>query len=185
MEIIEPYILPVLTLIVAPLITSIVAYLITSRKVKRDFHDKALQNRYYKVYCPLRNLLLETHITGASTGYFFRQRLEKALHSFKKFKFKEGFRWLNKNYVTNQLYEVEFGKEFPLKEIKEVIKKDGKWADSILISLIQSADRAGYEKFAYSYDGADDGLLEKEKFELAEHIWNTYEKLNKRLLPSL
>jgi hypothetical protein len=183
MEKAQPYIQTILTLIIAPLITSIVAYFITSKRVKRDFHDKALQNRYYKVYCPLRNLLLETHITGASTGYFFRQRLEKALQSFKRFKFKEGFRWLNKNYVTNQLYEVEFGKEFPLKEIKQIIKGNGKWADSTLVSLIQSADRSGYEKFAYTFDGKNDGLLEKEKFELAEYIWDIYEKLNKRLLP--
>lgn len=169
--------------LIAPVIISVIGYQIAVRRVKRDFHDKALQNRYYLVYSPLRSLLLETHITSASLGFYWSQRIERAWPYFKKLKIGEGFKRLDKNFGANPLHEVEFGNDFPLEEIKKVIKKSGKWADVKIINLTQKADRASWEKVAHSFDGKPDGLLEDEKHDLAIYIWDTYEKLNRRLLP--
>lgn len=183
METLQPLITPIIIYIIAPIITYLLTYHFTVRKAKRDFYNKALQNRYYLVYVPLRNLLLETHITGASLGFYLSQRIKRAWPYFKKLKINEGFKRFDKKFGANPLYEVEFGRDFPLEEIKKVIKKDGKWADAKLVNLIQSADRSSYESQAYSHGDEFDGLLEIEKFNLANHICDSYEKLNRRLLP--
>jgi len=170
-------------IIITVLIGPFIAYKFAVKKTKDDFYNKALQNRYYLVYSPLRNLLLETHITGASIGLFFKARVKKALVLAKNMEFRKAFKLLCRNYKENQLYEVEFGNEFPLESIKEIVKKQGKWADAKLLNLIQNADRSSYETWAYSMDGKSNGLLEQEKFNLAEHIWDQYEELNRRILP--
>lgn len=123
MEATQPIIISIITAIIAPLVISVIAYQIAIKKAKRDFHNKALQNRYYLVYSPLRNLLLETHITGVSSGFYLSQRIERAWPYFRKLKIRKGFRRLNKEFGANPLYEVEFGADFPLEEIKKVIKK--------------------------------------------------------------
>lgn len=173
----------IVALLFTNIISPILAYKIAQRKIKDDYYDKALQNRYKLIYSPLRSLLLETHITGASLGFYFSQRLKKALPYFKKFKIKDGFRRLSKDFCSNPIYEVEFGNDFPIEGIKKIVKKNNEWADTSLMNLIQSADRSTYEKVAYSHDGKPDGLLEIEKFYLAKHIWDTYNRLNKRLIP--
>lgn len=173
-----------ITLVFTTIFGPIIAYKIAQKKTKDDFYNKALQNRYKLVYCPLRALLLETDITGASARFYFNQRFKKALPFFKKFKIREGLKRLSKDFDSNPLYEVEFG-DFPMDKIKEVVKKNSIWADTKLLNLVQEADRSTCET-ALDYSRSDltyQGLLENEKFELAEHIWDTYEKLNERLLP--
>jgi len=172
-----------IVLLITAIVSPIIAYKIATKKTKNDFYNKALQNRYKLVYAPLRALLLETHITGASRGFYFSQRLRRSLPYFMRFNFKKGFQKLSKSFGADPLYEVEFGADFPLENIKKIIQKQGKWADSKLLNLVQSADRSSYESRAYRIDGKSNGLLEIEKFRLAKHIWDTYEKLNKRLLP--
>lgn len=174
-------------LIITAIVGPIISYKIASKKAKDDYYNKALQNRYYLVYSPLRNLLLETHITGVSSRFYFSQRLKRAWPYFKRLKIRKGFRRLDKEFDANPLYEVEFGNNFPLEEIKKVVKKQGKWADAKLLNLAQSADRASYESRAYRFSNEptalSEGLLEIEKFNLAKHIWDTYEELNRKLLP--
>jgi len=63
--------------------------------------------------------------------------------------------------------------------MKEIIEKHGEWADSSLLNLIQSADRSRYEEF-----GQYESLLTEEELALADHIWDMYDRLNKRLLPN-
>lgn len=162
----------------------ITEYLIGQRKEKNDFYNKALRNRYELIYCPLRILLLETHITGASMRFYFKQRLRKALPFFKKLKIHEGLKRLSRDFDSNPVYEVEFG-DFPMDEIKDIVKGNGVWADTKLLNLVQEADRSTYETaldFSHS-DFTRQELLEKEKFVLAEHIWDTYAKLNQRFIP--
>lgn len=62
-----------ITLAFTTIFGPIIAYKIAQKKTKDDFHNKALQNRYKLIYCPLRALLLEAHITGASTRFYFNQ----------------------------------------------------------------------------------------------------------------
>lgn len=178
----EDIFVTIIGLVITYIVGPIVVYKIAAKKARLDFHDKALQNRYNLVYCPLRSLLLETHITGASSGFYWKQRIERAIPYFKKLDIMEGFRRLDKKFGSNPVYEVEFGEDFPLNEIIKIVKKQSQWADSTLLNLVQAADRSTYEAHQH---GEDDGLLEKEKFELADYIWDTYEKLNRRLVPQL
>ena len=174
------FILGIIALIFTNIIMPIVSYKIAQRKTKEDFSNKALQNRYKLLYSPLRSLLLETHITGASRRYYFDQRVKRALPFFKKLKFRDGINRLSFDFDSNPLYEVEFG-DFPLEKIKSLVKANSNWADPALLTLLQEADRSTYETLKYGEE--NNGLLEKEMFELAEHIWNEYERLNRRLLP--
>lgn len=179
-------IVTIITLAFSTIIGPIIAYKIAQKKTKDDFYNKTLQKRYRLVYSSLRILLLETHITGASTGFYFSQRLKRAFPFFKKIKIREGLKRLSKDYDSNPLYEVEFGRDFPMEEIKEIVKKNSAWADAKLLNLVQEADRSEYEAARNnSLDPTHEGLLEKEKFELAEYIWDTYEKLNERLSPKI
>lgn len=173
----------VIVLIVTNILTPLIAYKIARRQTKDDFNDKALQKRYHLIYVPLRTLLIETHITSASIGFYFDQRVKRSLPYFRRFKIKEGIRRLSKSFGSNPLHEVEFGREFPLDEIKKCVVKQSKWADAKLLNLIQRADRSTYESRAHSLDGKSDGLLEREKYELAMYVQDTYEELNDRLMP--
>ena len=173
---------PVIALLITNILTPLIAYKIARRKAKDDFNDRALQKRYHLIYVPLRTLLIETHITSGSIGFYFEQRVKRSLPYFKRFKIKEGLRRLSKSFGSDPLHEVEFGREFPLGDIKECVIKQSKWADAKLLNLIQRADRSTYESRAYSLDGKSDGLLEREKYELAMYVWDTYEELNNRLV---
>lgn len=173
---IEKTVLTILGLVIPP----IVSYKTATRKAKNDYYNKALQNRYHLVYTPLRSLLLETHITGCRRGFYLDQRVRRSLPYFRRLRFKGGFKRLSKNFGADPKYEVEFGSDFPLKGIKEIVRKHGKWADYQLLNLIQAADRSSYES-----RGEPNGLLEIEKFRLAEHIRETHERLNKRLSPEV
>ena len=175
--------LTIIGLLISNIIAPIITYHIAKRKTINDFNNKALRNRYELLYVPLRNVLLEVHITGVRSGFYLNQRVKRALPFFKHLRIKEGLKRLSKTFGANPIYEVEFGNDFPLEEIKTIAKKHAKWADVKLLSLVQEADRASYESRAHRINPLGASLLESEKVELAEHIWNTYENLSKRLLP--
>lgn len=174
-----------LGVIIAPFVT----YNLGIKKAKHDFNDKAIQNRYSLVYAPLRSLLLETHITGAGLGFTRKQLIKRALPFFIKLNFREGFKRLSAEFGSKPTYEVEFGGDFPLEQIKEIAKKNSKWVDAKLLDLIQRADRSTYETISDPSYRSDDifmiGLLENEKVELSDHIWNMFNRLNRRLLPQV
>jgi hypothetical protein len=167
----------VITYVVGP----IIVYKITSNKAKLDFHDKALQNRYNLIYCPLRALLLETNISSGSRGFYWKQRVERAMPYFKKFQLTEAFKRLSKNYGKDTIYAVDYG-NFPLEDIKNIVKKQKIWSDTALLNYIQAADLSVCEATSH---GESRDLMEREEFQLAEYIWDTYEKLNHRLLPQI
>jgi len=179
--VIEKVILTFLGLVIPP----VVSYKIASRKARNDYYNKTLQNRYYLVYVPLRILLLDTHITGCRSGFYFNQLARRSLPYFKRLKFKEGFKRLSKRFCADPLYEVEFGSDFPLKGIREIVRKQGRWVDHQLLNLVQAAGRSSYESRAHSFTSEPHGLLELEKFQLAEHIWKMYERLNRKLSPEI
>ena len=158
----------------------IVAYNFGRKKAKEDFRNEALQNRYKSIYAPLRTMLLNTHITTSTAVLYPRiiHRINRAWPYFIRFKLTSGFKVLFDKYGSKSFIEIEFGNCFPLKEIMEVIQNNGEWADSKLLSLIQNAERSLYETH-----NKNSFYLTDEEFSLACHIWNTYDRLNKRLLP--
>src|SRR5690606_34702820 len=137
---------------------------------------------------PLRKLLIDKHVTTAiAVKYpFFNQRLRRAFPYLKKFKFKEGLRTLNDQYGGNPSAEIEFGGDFPLETIKEILNDNIAWADSRVIDLIQRVDRSRYEEQfnpngnirRYSTELTDSEL------EIIDYIFETFDKLNKKLITS-
>jgi len=176
----EGGIIIIIGLVFTNILTPIITYKIAIQKTKGDYYNKALQNRYYLVYCPLIVILLETHIIGCGTGFTFSQRIKMAIRKFCELKIKDGIKILSKNYRENVSYEVEYGDPFPLAEIKKIINKNIKWADTKLILLLREADYSNDEPYSQQFNE-----LEVEKYKLHSYIWRTYEELNKRLLPEL
>lgn len=181
MNITDPFIIVAAVVTIITAVSTLIgwAYKLGRRKAQKDFHNKALQNRYKLIYVPLRTMLLEKHITTVVAAVYPRmsQRIRRAWPYLREFNLKYGLTVLFNKY-GKPASEIEFGGHFPLMEIKQIIERHGEWADSKLLSLIQGADRS-------RYDGFDqyESLLTEEELALADHIWDMYHRLNKRLLP--
>lgn len=167
--------------VISVAVTIILTHFFTSQGVKRDLNNKALQNRYHKVYAPLIKSLLGVHIISVSGGYKFVERIKRSIKYFIIFKFKEGLIIL-KHPHTNYGHEVIFG-QFPMNKIRKILLKNGSWADPKLLMLVQSADLVDNERFEKS-PLADDAVLTSEEIKLFDHIYSGYKRLNKRLLPN-
>jgi hypothetical protein len=175
----DSVIVAILGLIGTSILGPIITYWITREKTKREFYDKALQDRLHLLYSPLRAILIDTHITRAGSAYPFKYRFSKALPCFKQMKIREGIMRLGNKFHANVCYEVEFGANFPLTEIEKIVKDNIRLADEKLISMVQRAGRASYER----WDEENSGFLAEEKAFLADYIITIYQKLTKRLLP--
>jgi len=161
-------------------ISSLVAvYKFGVHKTKKNKKAEALQKRYELIYSPLRTILLDSHITSCQAMLYpkLSQRLRRAWNLSKDFGIGTGLKACIDKYGTKPSAEIEFG-GFSIREMKNIISKNSQWADSRLLSHIQWAERSRYESFqrANSY-------LTDEEVELIDYIFDTYEKLNNRLIP--
>lgn len=179
-------IISVITIISTLVTTHVWAYRAGRKKADNDFKRVSRENKYKLVYAPMRKLLIEKHLTTAIfVKYpFFRQRLKRATPYFKKLKLKKGFEILRDKNGGKPSAEIEFGGKFPLDSIKEILNQNIAWADSKLINLIQHADRSRYEGH---YDPSENNRrysneLTNDEFELADYIFETFNKLNKKLI---
>lgn len=114
------------------------------KKSDNDFKRLSRQNRYELIYSPLRKLLIDKHIsTAILVKYpYFHQRFKRAKPDLKKFKIKSAFNKLIDKNGGNRIAGVDFGGDFPLDKMKEIVEKNINWDDSKLIGLVQRADRS-------------------------------------------
>lgn len=175
----DSVIIAIIGLIGTSIIGPFITYRIARENVKREFNDKALQNRFYLLYCPLRKEIMNTHICSGGLYYSFEMRMYEFWLQLKKGKMKEAVKRLKKPRRTNVSYEVEYGKDFPFSEIEKIVKENIMWADAKLIRLVEDADRSNYER----WEEENAGFLAEEKSELANYIFETHQKLSNRLLP--
>lgn len=157
-------------------------YKLGLKKSDNDFKRLSIQNRYKLIYSPLRKLLIDKHIsTAILVKYpYFNQRFKRAKPDFKKIKLKSAFNKLMDKNGGKRLAGVDFGGDFPLDKMKEIVENNINWADSKLIGLVQRADRSKYEEHNYNKPNTD-GMMTHEELELADHIFDNFFKLNKKL----
>jgi hypothetical protein len=86
---------------------------------------------------------------------------------------KRAFRALFDRQVSTSA-QVEFGGEFPLSEIMELMLKNMEHADEELLQLIRRADRSGYEDW-------DRELMTDAELALFNHINAQHDRLSRRL----
>lgn len=172
------YLLPTIFAI----ILIIFSYLIGYKRSKRKFNY--LKGRYEFIYVPLRQILIDIYPTTVRSSNYpsFVDRAERAWRILTKRHHYSILRRIKKSFLAlfDKVINVRYGYEggvFSLKEIRDVVTDNMKYADKELVNKIQRATRADYDSLTIGRD-FDEELL-KEEFELWDHILRNYEKLNK------
>ena len=157
------------------------------KKAEEDIHKKALYNRYHLVYAPIRTLFIGSHIITSEVIRYpkFSQRLERALINLKNKRLPMYERFLNSLKLsydkgTKRSGEVEYGSGIPIKKIKEIISKNGQWADAKLLDLVNRADKSEYECKSYTFFDDD---ITQQYLDLLDNIFKTYNSLYKNVMP--
>jgi hypothetical protein len=143
------------------------------RSLERD------QERLVKLYRPLAALFLTRHIS-VSTGRaspLFRHRLQNARAELNAYRrrsvcLRRAWQALFDQHISSSA-EVEFGGDFPLSRITDIVKKEAAHADTKLFRLVSRADRSRYEE-------PDRYLMTDEEFALADHIEAEHRRLSVR-----
>lgn len=107
-----------------------------------------------------------------------RQRLKRAWRYLKEKQIRESFKALFDKGYTELSAGVEYG-YLSFKKINQVIQNNAQWADPTLLGLAQRADKSRYEKH---FQGISGDMITKEQYELILHIFQTYDRLHKKLL---
>ena len=156
------------------------AYKLGHAMALRSRKREALQNRFDLIYAPLRAVVLGKHISTAQVIFYpkFSQRLRRAWPKLRAFEFRDALKRLSDKSGRKPTAEIEFGGALPYDTIRQTVKQNTRWADTKLLSLLQWTDRAHYES-----PGVDDSILIDEEYELIDHIYDMYYKLNHKLLP--
>ncbi len=139
-------------------------------------HDR---KRLLKLYRPLVALFLTRHVTVCTSrgAPYLRLRLQNARRELGSYQrrsvgLKRAWRALFDQQISSSA-EVEFGGDFPLSQIVELVKKEAEHADTELLSYVRRADRSRYED-------ASCPSMTDEEFELFEHISNEHDRLRAR-----
>jgi len=150
-------------------------------RAKTDGLEKRYKQQYEKIYAPLRTAFLEIQVTSSTFTAFpyLRQRIKRAFKLAKERKLKKSIAAIWDKGTSEPSTEIEFGPGFPLSYIRDVLTKNATIANSEIMDLYQSADRARYESQLIGRRGNDHELL-SEEYELFLHIIEKYEELSKR-----
>jgi hypothetical protein len=138
------------------------------------------RRRLDRLYQPLHDLFLSRHVTmSTSVGApYLRYRIERAIElcSSRRNRYagiKSAFRAIvDKQKSTSA--EVEYGGDFPLQLIRNIITRKTGYADMELLNLLRLADRALYE------DPKGSGLLSEAELNLFLHIEEQFCRLKKK-----
>jgi len=154
---------------------------------ERERKNTALYNRYKFIYTPLRQMLMDMHIsTAISVKYgFFSQRWTRSIKDFKKLKLISGIKKLKDKGVSKRIAGIDYGGEFPLNKMQKIIQDNLEWADPRILSLVQWAERAQYDGIYQNYNQKtrDASMMTSEELELSDYIYDKFNELNKKLMP--
>lgn len=137
--------------------------------------NEYLAKRYELIYVPLRKSFLDCNMLGSQAVRYpyLTQRIKNAWWYFKRLKFKNVFRAIMDKGIFESA-EFEYGGVFPIVEIRNIIEKNIKYADTELVNLVQSVGRASHEPHrSYEFE------LLSEEISLFNHIIKIYEKLSR------
>jgi hypothetical protein len=136
---------------------------------------------FTEIYAPLFSLFITRHVTS-STGRgapHFRQRIRNAYQILiNERRPVAAIKAIFDHHVIGPFAEVEYGGDFPLKQIVDHVKNRAHLADEKLKLAIGKADKAEYER---GLSGIVDGLLTDEQFQLFNLICNKHQALARSL----
>lgn len=143
-------------------------------RVLSDEGRKLRKARFQQLYAPLRAKLLDVHITTvrAFSYRYFRQRWQRFRRLWKSYGLRKAVPSLF-DKGESWSAEVEFGRAFPLNDIRKLAKRHASVADPELLGLIQQIDREQYETIERSYQRE----ITRAEYDLAQHIFDMYETL--------
>jgi hypothetical protein len=158
----------------------VAALLLGHAAARREHSLERDRERLLQLYRPLETLFLTRHIT-VSTGRaspYLRHRLAnawEALHTGgrKLRRLKRAARAIIDKQESSSA-EVEYGGDFPLHQIIELVRKNARHARPELLDLVSRADRSNYEEY-------DRVLLTDAEYALFEHIDGEHRRLSKRV----
>ena len=137
------------------------------------------RKRLTKLYRPFISLFLTRHVTTSSgTGApYLRHRIVSAWHELSSYRrwrigVVRAFHALFDKRISSSS-EVEFGGDFPLKEILLLTRQHSEHADDDLLDFVRRADRS-------SYEDCNSALLTDEEVALLDHIHKQHNSLTKR-----
>lgn len=173
--------LPLALVVISVLAVCKAASIVRSRIVSdRQIAAERGHKRLTKLYRPFVSLFLTRHVTTSSgTGApYLRHRIANAWHELSSYRRRRvgvvrAFHALFDKRISSSS-EVEFGGDFPLKEILQLTRQHSEHADDDLLDLVRRADRSRYE------DG-DSARLTDEEVALFGHIWEQHQRLTKRV----
>ena len=135
---------------------------------------------FVSIYAPAYALFLTRHVTTATLSGAPRlsQRWENAKEAFAgargiRRRSKRFCRALFDKRISEPSGEVEFGGDFPLDQINEIVRRNSILADEKLLELVRIANRAQYE------DQPSPGALRDADIKLLEYIADQYVRCKK------
>lgn len=151
----------------------------TAWRTRRRATRRRERRRLNRIYQTLYNLFLTRHVTISSGvgAPYLRNRTARAYQILFSTRhrlagIKRAFRALFDKRISTSA-EVEFGGDFPLARILEIVRANANYADTELLTLVARADRARYEE-------AGSALLTDAELRLYFHIEDEYERLKRK-----
>jgi hypothetical protein len=144
------------------------------KSIRAERHRQRLE----RLYAPLRALLIDVHLTTATLIKYpsVGARLRHAWRMRKLQGVRQAMRALA-DKGSSSSHEVEYGGDFPLQEIADIVKANAEVADPELMQLVQRARRARYEDPPAS--NASD--VTDEEMALAYHVLQQFARLEREV----
>lgn len=146
-----------------------------TRRTKRALNDERRKAKFERIYAPAYALFLTRHITTCAgrAAPYLRQRLKNAKELIlEQRRPVMAFKALFDKQDLGETGEVEYGGDFPLNEITELVKYNSQFADREIGHLVARANRAKYEEY---YEG--NGMLTNAELQLFYHIANEHGRM--------
>ncbi|RAH95648.1 hypothetical protein DLJ53_34220 [Acuticoccus sediminis] len=170
--------LPLATLLLGAFaITRAVSAFMSITQLKRARQRELASARLNKLYQPMVALFIERHLTASSAilAPYLKNRIGNAFDAFRNGrgpfrKVSGAWRALGDRRVST-FAGMEYGGEFPLEEIKSIMRGATDFADIQLINCIRRADRSRYEEEHLGTEVTED------EYSLAEYIFSEHARL--------
>ncbi|RWC87653.1 MAG: hypothetical protein EOS72_20625 [Mesorhizobium sp.] len=179
-EQLRPIVPAVLLIFVVLTLCNISSMAIVAAREKRRLSIEQDRDRLLKLYRPLEALFLTVHITvcTGTAAPRLRHRIENAWNELsppgRRFRrLKRGWRALFDKHQSTSA-EVEYGADFPLSIIIDLVRKNARYAKPELLDLVRRANRSQCEE-------PDQVLLTDAEYDLFCHIDAEHRRLSARV----
>ncbi len=174
--------LPLLAVLLGAMtLCAVLAHLITVLQAARAARAADDRLRLEQIYAPIAVLFVRRHVT-ACTGVSAPRLKHRLLNAWAElFRYRRAFVGVRRalsaigDRQESTSAEVEYGGEFPMREIHARVVANPALAGPVLLNLVRRADRSRYEGSPCS------GLLTDEEYALFEHIHVEHQRLARRL----